>query len=94
MYVRVVRFTGVTAERMQSVEESVKAAGGPPPGVSALGVEFLYDQSQGTVVVLQRYETAADMQEAARIFDAMDTGETPGARASVDTCELRMELKP
>ena len=94
MFVRVVRFTGVSAERMQSVEEQVKADGGPPPGVSTESVEFLFDEAQGTVVVVQRYATAADMREAARIFDAMDSGDTPGTRASVDSCEMRLELRP
>ncbi len=92
MYVRVVRFTGVTAERMQAVEDRVSAAGGPPPGVKSNGITFLYDAAQSSVVVLQRFETAADMEEAAKILGAMDSNETPGVRASIDACEVRLDL--
>ncbi|HXB14306.1 MAG TPA: hypothetical protein VNV44_01050 [Solirubrobacteraceae bacterium] len=94
MYVRVVRFTGVTQERVDALQARVKAAGGPPPGVKATGLEVLFDEAQGSVVVLQRFDTAADMQEAAAVFEAMDPGETPGTRTSVDACASVLELKP
>ncbi len=88
MYVRVVRFNDVTAERMQALQERVEQAGGPPPGVNSTGVTVLYDDSQGTAVVLQRFPTKENMEEGAKVFAAMDAGETPGTRASVDACEL------
>jgi hypothetical protein len=93
MYVRVVRFTGVSAERIESLLARVKEAGGPPPGVQSTGLTVLFDDSQGTAVVLQRFETQAAMEEAARIFDAMDAGETPGTRVSVDACEQKLSLE-
>jgi hypothetical protein len=88
MYSRVVRFAGVNAERMESMLERIKEAGGPPPGVESTGITVLFDESQGTAVVLQRYATAA-----AKIFDAMDAGETPGNRVSVDACEMKLDLE-
>jgi hypothetical protein len=94
MYVRAVRFTDVNAERMQQLESRVQEAGGPPPGVRSTGLEILFDESQGTAVVLQRYASKQDMDDAAKIFDAMDAGDTPGSRASVDACERRLELEP
>lgn len=93
MYVRVVRFTGVTADQLAATEARVRESGGPPPGVNSAGISFLYDADQQSVVVLQHYANAADMEEAAKILDAMDSGETPGTRASVDSCEVRLELK-
>ncbi len=93
MHVRVVRFTGVTVERMEAIEAQVRGSGGPPPGVSSTGISFLYDSQQQTVVVLQHFASASDMEESARVLDAMDSGETPGTRASVDSCEVRLELK-
>jgi hypothetical protein len=93
MYVRVVRFAEVSAERMESLLTRVKEAGGPPPGVESTGLTVLFDESQGTAVVLQRYETRAAMQEAAKIFDEMDPGETPGRRVSVDACEQKLDLE-
>ncbi len=93
MYVRVVRFTGVSAERLESLLARVKGAGGPPPGVESTGLTVLFDASQGTAVVLQRYETQVAMEEAAKIFEAMDAGETPGTRVSVDACEQKLDME-
>lgn len=93
MFVRAVRFDGVSAERMESMLARIQDAGGPPPGVESTGLTVLFDESQGTAVVLQRYATAAAMDEAAKVFDAMDAGETPGRRVSVDACETKLDLE-
>jgi hypothetical protein len=93
MYTRAVRFTGVTAERMESLIERIREAGGPPPGVKSDGLTVLFDEAQGTAVVLQRFATAEDMEESGRIFAAMDAGETPGTRVSVDACEVKLDLE-
>ena len=93
MHVRVVRFTDVSAERMEGLLARVKESGGPPPGVPATGLTVLFDEAQGTAVVLQHFATAEDMSAGAQAFSAMDTSETPGARVSVDMCELKLELE-
>jgi hypothetical protein len=93
MYVRVVRFTDVNAERMEGVLAQIKESGGPPPGVPASGITMLFDESQSTAVVLQQFATAEDMNAGAQAFSAMDASETPGDRASVDMCELKLELE-
>jgi hypothetical protein len=92
MYVRVVRFTDVNAERMQELLARVQEAGGPPPGVASTGLTMLFDEAQGTAVVLQRFATEEDMDAGGKVFAAMDSTETPGLRASVDACELKLEL--
>jgi hypothetical protein len=94
MYVRVVRFTGVSAEQMERVMARVNEQGGPPPGAPPMGVTMLFDEVQGTAVVLQHFATAGDMDAAARTMSAMDPSETPGTRSSVDACELKLELTP
>jgi hypothetical protein len=93
MYVRVVRFTDVTPERVQSLLARIKEADGPPPGVNSTGVTMLFDEAQGTAIVLQHFPTAEDMESGARVFAAMDSAETPGTRSSVDSCELKLELE-
>lgn len=93
MYVRVVRFADVSSERLESLLARVKEADGPPPGVESTGLTVLFDESQGTAVVLQRFETQAAMEQAAKVFEAMDPGETPGARISVDACEQKLDLE-
>jgi hypothetical protein len=92
MRVRVVRFTDVTAERMQELEARIKEAGGAPPGVSSTGLEVLFDEAQGTAVVLQHFATADDLDAGAKVFAAMDPGETPGTRVSVDACDVKVRI--
>jgi hypothetical protein len=91
MFVRVVRFTDVSAERMQELSARVEESDGPPPGVPSTGIKVLVDEAQGTAVVLQYFESAADMEAGAKVFSAMDSSETPGTRASVDMCEVTIE---
>lgn len=92
MYVRVVRFTDVTAERMEQMLNRIRDTGAPPPGVRTTGLKVIFDEGQGTAVVLQEYANAQDMEDAAKVFDAMDASDTPGSRTSVDGGELRLEL--
>lgn len=94
MYVRVVRFTDVSADRLDGVLAMIKESDGPPPGVSTSRLQVLSDPEHGTAVVLQYFDTADDMVAAARVFEAMDASETPGTRVSVDTCELRLDITP
>ena len=93
MHVRVVRFTGVTPERIDALLARVREEGGPPEGVSARGISFVYDETAGTAVVIQRFDTAEDMAASAKVLEAMDSGETPGTRASVDAGEMVLELE-
>ena len=94
MFVRVVRFTDVDAGRMDEMDARIKESGGPPPGVNVSELKVLADAQQETAVVLQFIETAEAMAEAEAAFDSMDASETPGTRASVDRCEVKLELKP
>jgi hypothetical protein len=91
MYVRAVRFTDVSAERMQELLARIEESDGPPPGVPATGLKILFDDSQGTAMVLQYFESSEDMEAGAQVFSAMDPSETPGTRASVDMCEVKLE---
>ena len=94
MYMRIVRFTDVSPDRIEDTLARIKASDGPPPGVSSPRLQMLFDSEQRTAVVLQHFDTAEDMAAAARIFDAMDASETPGRRASVDTCEIKLDISP
>lgn len=93
MHVRVVRFTDVTPERVEQIVAAINEADGPPPGVPATGLQLLFDEAQGTAVVLQMFDTAEDMTEAAKAFSAMDPSDTPGTRVSVDMCELTLDRR-
>jgi hypothetical protein len=91
MYVRVVRFSDVSANRIDALVAEIEQADGPPADVPTTGLKLLFDKAQGSAVVLQYFETAEDMAAGAEAFSAMDPGETPGARASVDMCEMKLE---
>jgi hypothetical protein len=94
VYTRVVRFTDVSPDQIEGVLARIRESGGPPPGVSTTRLQMLVDAEQGTAIVLQHFDTAEDMAAAARIFGAMDASETPGTRASVDTCEVKLDITP
>lgn len=89
MFVRVVRFADVSAERMDGLEARIDESDGPPPGVDATELRVLFDADQGTAVVLQFFATAEDMEAAEAVFDAMDASETPGTRTSIDRCAVK-----
>ena len=90
MFVRVVRFTDVTAERVESLIARVDE-GGPPPGVPIKRLQLVFDEAQGTAVVLQYFDSEESLRAGAETFAAMDPSETPGTRVSVDTGELKIE---
>jgi hypothetical protein len=93
MHVRVVRFTDVSAARIEGLLARVDESDGPPPGVPSTGLKILHDGGQETAVVLQYFATAEDMEAGAQAFSAMDPADTPGTRVSVDMCELKLEVE-
>ena len=92
MYMRVVRFTGVSADRMNQLRGRVQESGGPPEGVPTTGLQIVFDESQGTAVVLQFFDSEEDMRTGAEVLEAMDPADTPGTRASVDAGEVVADL--
>jgi hypothetical protein len=91
MHARVVRFTDVTPERIDEIVARIEQEEGPPEGVDSSGMKLLYDAAQGTAVFLGFFETEEKMRDADAVFEAMDPGETPGTRASIDRCEAKIE---
>jgi hypothetical protein len=91
MHARVVRFTGVSPERIEEVVARVEESGGPPPGVDATAMKLLVDESQGTAIFIAFFETEEKMRDADAVLEQMDPGETPGTRASVDRTEVKVE---
>ena len=94
MHARVVRFTDVDADHLAERLADAEERQGPPVDIPAKGVQILHDPDQRTAVVIQLFESADDMAAAEAALDAMDPGETPGTRASIDRCEIKAELGP
>jgi hypothetical protein len=93
VFVRVVRFIEVTAERVESLVARIDQSG-PPPGVAIKKLQVIFDEAQGTAVVLQYFDDEKTLRAGAETFAAMDASETPGRRVSVDTGELKVEREP
>ena len=92
-FVRVVRFTDVEAGRIEARKEQIDESEGPPEGVPATGIQVLHDEEQGTAVVLQFFDSMDDLKTGEEVLGAMDPSETPGTRASVDRCEVKIERR-
>jgi hypothetical protein len=88
VYARVVRFTDIDPKR---IEERMEADEGPPPGVQAEQIRVIVDESQNTAVVILFFASEEDMRSADEALNAMDPGDTPGTRASVDQGEVKFE---
>ena len=58
MFVRVVRFTDMTAERVESLVARIDETGAPP-GVPIKKLRVVLDEAQGTAVGLQYFDTCA-----------------------------------
>lgn len=90
-HARVVRFTDVTPERVAELVARIEQSGGPPPGVDASGMELLFDEEQGTAVFVGYFENEEKLRAADEVLAGMDASDTPGTRASVDRCEIKMQ---
>lgn len=91
MHARVVRFSGVTGERIAQIVSQVESEEGPPPGVDSTGFELLFDEAQGTAIFVAYFETEEKMRDANAVFEQMNASDTPGSRASVDLCEIKAQ---
>src|SRR6478672_3105124 len=68
MHARIVRFTGVTPERVQELTQRLEEADGPPPGVDSQSIKLFYDESQGTAVVTVFFDDEQKMRDADSVF--------------------------
>jgi hypothetical protein len=91
VYARVVRFSDVTAERIDEIQARINEADGPPPGVEASGMKLVHDADQGTAVFIGFFDDEEKMRAADEALQNMDADETPGTRQSIDQGEVKVE---
>jgi hypothetical protein len=97
MYARVARFEGAEADALRRSAEEVnaQAASGPPPGVPAVGFTMLIDPESGTSLGIALFETEEDLRKGDEALNAMDpTNQDAGKRASVETYEVAIDVRP
>lgn len=92
MHARLVRFTDVTAERISELVNQIEQEEESPPA-DLSGFELFYDEAQGTAVFVGYFDSEEKMREASAAFEEMDPSETPGTRASVDLCEVKVQRR-
>ena len=93
MHARVVRFTDVASERISEILARIEEDDAPPPGVDPVGFELFVDEEHGTALFVGYFETDEKMRAADAVFEKMDPSETPGTRASVDRCEVKVQRR-
>jgi hypothetical protein len=94
MYARVARFTGADPEAIQENVERMRDSDGPPEGVPGKALTLLADESNGTVIAIGFFETEEDMRQGDSVLNSMTPpGAEMGTRASVDLCEVKLELE-
>ncbi len=54
-------------------------------------MKLLHDAEQGTAIFIGFFESEQQMRDAAAVLEQMDASDTPGTRASVDQCEVKVE---
>ena len=59
--------------------------------MESTGFQLFVDDAQGTALFVGYFESEQKMRDASAIFEQMDPSETPGTRASVDLCEIKVE---
>jgi hypothetical protein len=91
MHMRVVRFTDVDPEHLESQFQARSEETGPPEGVKATAIQVVHDPDQRTAVVIQQFASEQDMQDSEAALDGLDSSDTPGTRASVDRGEIKFE---
>ena len=92
MYMRVVRFTDVDPDRVESLVAEINQADGPPEGMPMQGLQMLVDKDQRTAVVIQMFGSEDDMRSSEQTLNAMDASETPGTRSTIDRGEVKLDM--
>ena len=91
MYARIVRFTDVDPSKLDEIVAQIEGDDGPPDGIRSTGLKLYHDAEQGTMLFVGTFASEEDLRAADEILNQMDPSETPGTRASVDRCRLRVE---
>ena len=88
-YARVVAFEGVDKGRMDEMREQI-SQDERPADIPASEILVLHDADAERALVVVFFETEDDYRQGDSALNAMDPGDTPGRRASVDKYEVAL----
>jgi hypothetical protein len=90
-YARVVKFDGVSRERMQELHQQIEG-GGRPDDVPATEIIALHDPEAGKSLVILFFDSEEDYDAGDAVLSAMSADETPGTRLSVTKYEVATRM--
>jgi hypothetical protein len=90
---RVVKFDGVSKDRMDQMEREMQE-GSPPEGFPKAELIVLHDPDEEKSLVVMLLDNEEDYRKAHEILDAMPAGDTPGNRTSVKKYNVAMRMNP
>jgi hypothetical protein len=88
---RVVSFDGVDSNRMSELKKGMEESG-PPEGFPNAEFILLHDPSSDSALAIIVFDNEDDYQKGHAILDAMDTGDTPGNRTSVQRYDVATRM--
>ena len=88
-YARVVAFEGVDKGRMDEMREQI-SQDERPVDIPTSEIVVLHDADAEKALVVLFFETEDDYNQGDATLNAMDAGDTPGRRASVDKYEVAL----
>jgi hypothetical protein len=88
---RVVTFEGVSSDRMDEMKREMDS-GERPPDVPATEIVVLHDPDAQKSQVILFFDNEDDYNRADQALNAMDTGDTPGQRTSVNKYDVAMRM--
>jgi hypothetical protein len=89
---RVVAFENVSSARIEELRNQVAGSDGPPEGVPATELLILHDPTNERSLALVFFDSEEDYAQGDAALGAMDAGETPGHRVSVDKYDVAIRM--
>jgi hypothetical protein len=88
---RVVKFDGVSADHMQALRQRMEAEE-KPEGLPATEMMVLHDADAGQAYAIVFFANEEDYATGDATLNAMEPGDTPGKRASVQKCTVAVRM--
>jgi hypothetical protein len=88
---RIVTFDGVTKDRMEQLRQEL-SEGPPPADIPATELMVFHDADSEKSLVVVLFENDDDYRRGDAALNAMDRGDTPGERTSVQKYDVAFRM--